>query len=254
MIQPLRRGAVLAVVAGALVAITGLTQAQDENAKSAEPRESAGQDAKGPASSERDSGVILKVETIAKEGKGHSGKGRHHHAGTRVTINTAVPWSDWVRDQAVAPAEASSEGAKAETKKGEGDSVATEGQPVSPDTIVVVEITPATKVETRYRSSTDQVTEGSPSPEGAGDVEKSTDPAEGKKPGAHHRKDHQTKAERAEARHLKPRQFVDVEYTEVDGHNHASRIIILKPIGGPNTPASEDQPEPKAGEKKAESK
>ena len=115
---------------------------------------------------ERASGVIVKVEPIAKvdtdQAKHKDSKGDKARL-VRLTINTNAIWSDWARDQVTAnanqtPKKAAEKGAK---------SVATEGQPESKNSLVVIALTPASKVETRFRTLTDETTKGAKTPRGA---------------------------------------------------------------------------------------
>src|SRR5689334_7349173 len=97
MNHPSQRLAALAAVAGLLVAASGLSTAQD--AKSRPDEKGPGTPTKGP---QRVAGVIVKIEDGARddgESKGESKKDRRAARGRRLTINTAVVWRDWVRDQ-----------------------------------------------------------------------------------------------------------------------------------------------------------
>src|SRR4051794_31109401 len=119
-------------------------------------------------------GVIVKAEHVNHAGaaseKGHS---------VRLTINTAAVWRDWARDQATidpkSPKEAAAKGNR---------SIATTGEPISPDSTVVVVVGPDTLVETRYRSSTDEISEGARNPANAARAEAKTDPQDTSKQGA----------------------------------------------------------------------
>jgi len=236
MRQPQRRWFLCVAVAAVGVLASGVAGAQQE-AKSRRGQPKG--DLKGTPKDEKVSGVIVKVEDLPATGSG-KGKGKANASlhGKRLTINTAAVWRDWVRDQATTnPAATPKEAAKA----GE-NSVATKGQPKSEDTLVIVDVLPASKVETRFRSSTDEASEGATSPAAAADVEK--DPADTSK-GKDKGRDHSTgKPPQFDSASLKPGLFVDVQFRHDDDHaqNRASTIFVVRPIGGPNTGAGEAAP------------
>jgi hypothetical protein len=174
---------------------------------------------------QRGEGVIVRVEPTGKDAKQKKGKVRH----VRVTVNTAAVWRDFVRDQASI---AGSSDPKKVAEKGE-NSIATQGQPVSDDTAFVVEVGPETRVQMRYRSSTDETNKGSRTKEGAEKKDGSPESGDVKRS----RKDE--KAPKVVTGDLKPGMFVEVE----SRRGKASSLIVLRPIGGPDTPASEERPE-----------
>src|SRR5262249_49185469 len=179
-------------------------------------------------------GVIIKVEDVPKAG-------REQHRGKRLTINTAAVWSDWVRDQATVKPPTST---KDEAKEG-ANSIATKGEPVSPDTTVIVDVIHDTKVETRYRSATDEASEGARTPAGA--ARKESDPAADRSA----RKDREdknlgtSKGPQFDAAKLQPGLFIDVEFHRVSDQNRAHKVVVLRPVGGPDTPAREAEPQRK---------
>src|SRR5207249_4948891 len=109
-----------------------------------------------------------------------------------VTINTAAVWDDYVRDQATPPAKAE---APPDAAKG-ANSVATKGEPQSESTLVRVEVGPRTRIEVRYRSSTDATSLGGPTPKAAAKAE--TDATEGQP-----QRNPRREAKEAEVRDLK---------------------------------------------------
>ena len=154
----------------------------------------------------------------------------------RLTINTAAVWRDWVRDQATldpkSPRAAAVEGEK---------SIATAGEPRSADTTVVVVVAPDTRIETRYRSSTDEVSEGARTPEGAAKAQAATDPADTSRP----RVDRSAaKPAKFTADDLKPGVWVEVHYKDVKSREKATLVRVMRPIGGPQTSAADDTPPP----------
>jgi hypothetical protein len=150
-----------------------------------------------------------------------------------LTINTAIPWADYVRDQAVAPEKAEKSGnAKPKTK----ESVAVEGQPAAEPNEQVIHVDPATKIELRYRSSTDESDDGSATVAGAEAAQ--ADPAtvtgeESKRIAA--------KPVKLQADGLRVGQYVIVEYHETPAQLPATKIIVLKPVGGADTSAKDDE-------------
>jgi hypothetical protein len=168
--------------------------------------------------SQKGSGVITRIEDVAGgedpapkgEDRARSGRTR---GGKRLTVNTAAVWRDYVREQP----SGDDKGRKAETPKVD-HSVTTKGQPASRDVNVTVLATPRTRIETRWRASDDEATEGA-----------GTSAEARQKPAA--------KAVTGGLSDLKTGQFVDVEYRRGRDRNSAFRIYILRPSGGPNTPA-----------------
>lgn len=199
-------------------------------------------DLKGEEAPQLISGVITKVEPVTKGASAGSTvdetakEGKQLPRLVRLTINSEIPWSDWVRDQATAaPA---TTGKKDEAKKEVG-SVATKGQPNSAQALVPIDLGPGLKVVDRYRSSTDETDEGGRTVESA--QKKATDPAQAK-PNAKS-KAAAAKAPKYTVETLKPGLFVEVEYRHTQAQNRAISLVVLHPIGGADTPAVDALPE-----------
>lgn len=164
-------------------------------------------------------GVIVEVEKVGDDKDKDKARQR-----VKITVNTAAVWSDYVRDEArVKGAESANDGA---------NSVATKGEPVSPNNVVVAEVGAMTNLSTRFRSSTDETNKGSRTVEGA--EKKDGSPASDDVK----RRPRDKKAPKTVIGDLKVGQFVEVEAKG----GKATRVIVLKPVGGPNTPASEAKP------------
>ena len=162
-------------------------------------------------------GVIVKVEKVGDD------KDKAPQR-VKITVNTAAVWSDYVRDEArVKGTESAKDGA---------NSVATKGEPVSPNNVVVAEVGAGTNLSTRFRSSTDETNKGSRTVEGA--EKKDGSPASDDVK----RRPRDKKAPKTVIGDLRVGQFVEVEAKG----GTATRVIVLKPVGGPNTPASEAKP------------
>lgn len=221
---------VAAVVVAVWVTLPGLSLAQRTKAQ---PRSSSSSSSsKNESRKERASGVITKVErvksgatpgsTIRKEAEA----GRERAATHRLTINTNAVWRDWARDQAQMQDRGS---ARKDAAKGD-NSVAAKGEPVDANSLVVVDVGPETRIETRFRSPDDETSKGSRTPEAVGgDGEKSDGR---RKPAA--------KAVRFRVSDLKPGLFVEVDFRHVTAQNPASTVAVIRPIGGPDA-------SPKAG-------
>ncbi len=237
---PLGRRTVLSLATATLVAASGLGLAQEGKgkAKSSSP--------KGSASAERASGVIIKAEPVTKGATPGSTitdeakKGRQAPRSVRLTINTAVVWRDWARDQAT---EDVTKSAKKDAEEGV-NSIATLGQPVSADTTVLVDVGPDTRVETRFRSPTDETSKGATTPEGAREEDDSSSDAAKSKSRAGKTKSAE-KGPRFGVGDLKPGLFVEAEFRHVAAQNPASVVTVIRPIGGPDTSAKEAAPESK---------
>ena len=219
---------------GALVAVLSLLLAAPAFAQTTEAKKKE-KTLPPPANARHQltSGVIVKAEPLTRAGAPTSDpeKATRH---VRLTINTAAVWRDWVRDQASlepkSPRAAAVQGEK---------SIATTGEPRSADTTVVVEVAPGTLIETRYRSSTDEVSEGARTPEGAAKAEASTDPADTTKP----RVDHSAaKPSRFTADDLKPGPWIEVHYKDAKTREKATLVRVMRPIGGPQTSAADEKP------------
>jgi hypothetical protein len=229
MSHSLRRWTVCALVAACWCTAASLASAQDTKARKGRTPD----ELKGAPKDERVSGVILKVEDLPAQGTAGSAP-----RGKRVTINTAVVWRDWVRDQASAKPTASPKEAAREGN----NSVATKGQPASKDTLVIVDLLPDSKVETRFRSSTDETGEGAKTPEGAAAAEK--DPADTSRPKTPARAS--AKPPQFDMASLKPGLFVDAEFRRDtnQSQNRASTIYVVRPVGGAETSAKDAAPGP----------
>lgn len=237
MFRTLRHCAAVAGVTALLAAVPAAWSAQDPQAKS--PAPGKGDAArKGPAQPRTVSGVIVKVEPI-REGASPGSttddlakEGKQPPRTLRFTLNSAVPWRDWVRDQATQPLTASPEKQAAEGNQ----SVATKGEPAEKSLLVVVDVAPATKVETRFRSSTDESSPGAKTPEAAARAQ--ADPAAEPDAKAEARSD-KAKPAQFSAGDLKPGLFVEVEYQHERAQNRAEVVRVLRPVGGPDTSAAE---------------
>ncbi|WZO97615.1 hypothetical protein EP7_004657 [Isosphaeraceae bacterium EP7] len=211
-----RRIALFALISGALAPMTA--DAQDVQGKEVPDPPKAQR--KDGAASERVSGVIVKVDR-------RPGDGPKDKLPVVVTVNADVIWSDWARDQAtLGTVKTTDKAARAGAK-----SVATEGQPKDKDNLIVIELGPDSKIETRFRASTDETTKGSATPAGA--REGSVDPAA---------KDQATDKDKKPLT-LKPADLKDGLFVEVDyrrasaSKNLAASLVVLRPIGGPDTAA-----------------
>lgn len=179
------------------------------------------------------SGVIVKVDDVRRgEADRDSGKSG---AAKCVTINTAAVWRDWVRDQArvktdVNPKSAAREG---------GNSIATKGEPKSPDTLVKVEVCADTKIDTRYRSATDATGAGAKTPAAAAEAEKDRrDTSQGNRPDLRSRPG----GPKFTLADLKPGLFVQVEFRPDQKERPASCLSVLRPVGGADIPAKDAAP------------
>ena len=151
--------------------------------------------------------------------------------GSLLTINTAAVWTEFARDQAP---ERSKAVTKADAAKGD-QSTAARGEPADENTEVKVEIGGDSTLEVRFRASDDETSAGSATPAGAVASEKETPRASDEGKDA---KKAQAPA-RIAAKDLRKGLFVEVDYRERKGVNRASRLVVIKPIGGPNTSDSE---------------
>ncbi|GAC1448931.1 MAG: hypothetical protein NVSMB9_32570 [Isosphaeraceae bacterium] len=221
-----RHAEVAALTCAVSVAFSTLVFAQAQR----KPRDETRSSASSPtvATRERVSGVILKVETVKKgansgsatEKDSHSGK--KHQATHRLTINTNAVWRDWARDQA----QKRDEGTPKKDSDSGKNSVATKGEPVDENSLVVVDIGHQTHVETRFRSADDETSKGTTQPEDASDT---------KNAGLNRAKN--TKPVKFHIRDLKPGLFVEADFRHVEARNPVSRITVIRPIGGPDSSA-----------------
>jgi hypothetical protein len=188
-------------------------------------------------------GVITRVEPS------QSGARRPGQA-WKVTIKTDAVWRDFVRDQAVAPTKAARTGIAKAASKGR-ESVATEGQPQAKQTLIAVDLNPQTDITMRYRSSTDAIGEGSATPEGAGRAETASDKASGREssatPEERGSRRQALKARRLEMSELRPGLWVEVNFEHQGQQNQARRVIVMRPVGGPDTSPDKEKPDLSGG-------
>jgi len=181
---------------------------------------------------ERASGVIVKVEPIAKADAGRSKPDDSKETNAdkarlvRLTINTDAVWRDWARDQVSAnatqsPKKAAEKGAK---------SVATKGEPQTENSLVVIALTPASKVETRFRTLTDETTKGA----------KTARDARGDVPGRPKSKD--SGSPHFAAADLRPGLFVEVDFHRRDGSQQASTVTVIRPVSEQGVPTEPGKP------------
>ena len=230
MLQRVFRSASRATVfVGLMLATSGLTLGDDKQSNSRGRSEST----LGKAS-----GVITKVEPP-------SGGDKRARQAWRLTINTDVGWRDFVRDQAASPKKAAKTGTAKAAAKGR-KSVATEGHPQENQLLVTIDVDPQPEITMRYRSSTDAIGEGSATPEGAGKAETASDKssdrdtsAKSDRPGLRRQA---LKARKLDLKELKPGLWVDVEIRHQDKENQARRVIVMRPVGGPDTSPDKEQP------------
>ena len=245
---PLGRRTVLSLATAALIAASGLGLAQQDKGKA----KAKSSPAKGSATTERASGVIIKAEPVTKGATPGSTitdeakKGRQVPSSVRLTINTAAVWRDWARDQAT---EDVSKSAKTGADEGK-NSIATLGQPVSADTTVLVDVGPSTRVETRFRSPTDETSKGAATPAEARKEDDPTPDADADKSKSRAASKSAEKGPRFGVGDLKPGLFVEVDYRHVTAQNPASVVTVIRPIGGPDTTAKEAAPASKTDSSK----
>jgi hypothetical protein len=216
MLHQTSRGVSRAAVVGTLLMACGLVVADDK------------QQAKGgrkPSDAERASGVIARIEPTERGDKDTK-------RSWIVTINTDVVWRDFVRDQATDPARAARTGTGKAARKGR-EAVATEGHPKGEQMMVTVLLDPETEITMRYRSSTDAIGEGSPTPEGASRAEAAADNEGGRTSPKPKRLVMQARS--LAARELKPGLWVEVEFRRDDNRNKARHLMVMRPVGGPDT-------------------
>lgn len=213
----------LIIVASAL-----FSRAQVPNDRQREPR-------RGNPNAERAAGVVIKVEPIGKgessgsKAEGESRRARSRHVSRRLTINTAAVWRDWARDQVT---DKPTESAKAEAAEGQ-NSVATKGEPAEKDSLVVVDIGPRTRVETRFRIVADETSKGYKTPEEA--RSSNTDPA-AEKPKGSSRRTRPEQPTHFKADDLRAGLFVEVDFRhEREKKNRTERdvaatITVIRPV------------------------
>jgi len=224
MLQQMSRGARSAAVVGALLMACGPALADDK-----QPAKSG----RKAAETDRASGVIARIEPTERGDKDTK-------RSWKLTLNPDVVWRDFVRDQATDPARAARTGPRKAAEKGK-ESVATEGHPKDDQLMVTVLVDPETEISMRYRSSTDAIGAGSPTPEGASKAEADNDNEGGRTASADSRrsdsesKRQPPKARSLEAGELKPGLWVEVDFRHGDKLNRARRVMVMRPVGGPDT-------------------
>lgn len=214
MSQSLHRWKVCALASALVVSIHAPGLAQ-------EPKEApAAKSTPAINQAERVSGVIVKVEPIAsgdserpKQADSKKAKSARSRL-VRLTINTDAVWRDWARDQVTvnatqSPKQAAEKGAK---------SVATEGEPETKNSLVVIALTPASKVETRFRTLTDETTKGARTASEA----RSDEPA--------HSQSKNAKSPHFAAADLRPGLFVEVDFRRQHGADQASTVTVIRPV------------------------
>ena len=213
---------IVVAASGLVVSASGLGLGQQEKA--------APTAAKGDSSRpEKVEGVILKVEKVAKAGNAKDGE-KPGPVLLKLSINTNAVWRDWARDQAQARDEGSP---KKDAAKG-ANSVATKGQPADENSLVVVEVASSTRVETRFRSPTDETSKGVTSPEKVKSDEV-TSPAV--RPTG--------KPVQFRAEDLLPGLFVEAEFrpSGPQARNTASSVTVVRPISVlSSSPAAQSTP------------
>jgi hypothetical protein len=214
----------LMVVSSALLVVgSGLVLAQ-------QGKDAPAASKKGSPKEEIISGVILKVEKVPRVDAKGEGK-KSDAALLRLSINSNAVWRDWARDQAQIRDEGSP---KKDAAKG-AKSIATTGQPADENSVVVIEVTDATRVETRFRSPTDETSKGETSPEKV----KSDEGTASKVP---------PKGKPVEFRteDLLPGLFVEAEFRPSGTKKKidtAKTVTVIRPINVPETaPASGTSP------------
>jgi len=163
--------------------------------------------AKANPSAERASGVIIKAEPIAA-------------GGLRLTINTAAVWRDWARDQAVvdpnvSPRKAAERGA---------NSIATKGEPQTKDDLVVIKLSPETKLDTRFRMMNDETTKGASTPAAA------VKDAAGPKDESRGSRTHAAKPPQFKTSDLKPGLFIEADFRRAGGDNLVKSVTVIRPV------------------------
>jgi hypothetical protein len=183
-------------------------------------------------SREKSSGVVIKVERTPGDPERKSF--------WRMTVNTDVVWRDFVRDQAVDPNRVARTGIAKAASKGK-ESIAVKGHPTADPLLLSVDLDPQTEVTVRYRSSTDAMSEGSATPDGASRSELANEQSgKSKTSNAKTRPDSKRevlKPRTLEPMELKPGLWVDVEFRHNEAGNRARRVTVLRPVGGPDTPS-----------------
>jgi len=228
-----RRWAHCALAASIVTLASTGVAGQEPGAPDRSPKDKEGRPA------ERASGVIIKVEPIARGSSSASSaeKGnparREETQAFRLTINTAAVWSDWARDQVV---NGTAETTKKAARRG-ADSVATRGEPVSKDTVVMIHLNPSSKVETRFRTLADETSKGSKTPEEARrqDAVEAHGADAGTKSKSSDSKTQVAKPVRFRASDLRPGLYVEVDFRHIQAGNVASTVAVIRPVGAAAT-------------------
>jgi hypothetical protein len=208
----LGRGKTVVAMASALLVVTsglGLARQKEVQAPSEKARAS---------STEKIAGVILKAVPVSKKGK-EKADGKKGAVPLRLSINTNAVWRDWVRDQSQTRDEGP---AKKDAAKG-ANSVATKGEPTDDNSLVVIDVVTETRIETRFRSPTDDTTKGVTTPEKVAADDGTTS-----------KKTSTAKPVQFRAEDLLPGLYVEVEYRHSDAQNQktnrASTVTVIRPI------------------------
>jgi hypothetical protein len=214
----LRGRLVVGLAAALLVAPPGPGRAEDQGANGRSDAATKKTDAQGRAS-----GVIVKIERVkpgASSGTSTDKSDRPRgHRTLRLTINTAAVWRDWARDRAL---QSNSESSNKAADEG-ANSVASKGEPQDEDTLVVVDLTSATKVETRFRTPEDETRKGSKTPEAA------------RGGSGRAARDDPAKPTHFAAHDLKPGLFVEVDFRHKTGRNRATTVCVIRPVSDTGT-------------------
>jgi hypothetical protein len=206
------RGAA-AVALASLFAFLGpgyVARGQDDQGKSSPP-------VKSETKTEKASGVLLKVEKISTGNSEGAALEKRSHIGQsrlRLVINTNAVWRDWARDQARVQDPGSP---RTDADKGRS-SIATKGEPADANGLVVVDLVPETRIETRFRAPDDESSRGSKTPDAAREYDR---PASKDARGVTFGPDD-----------LKSGLYVEVEYRHVTARNPASVVTVVRPISG----------------------
>jgi len=174
-------------------------------------------------------GIVVKVETFQDKG---STAGKSAPESWVVTVKTDAVWRDFVRDQAVAPEKAAKISSTRAASKGR-KSVANEGQPIDPNQVATAALDGKTRLAIRFRSSTDEATQGARTPEGAAKAEEAADAAS---PNATSASTTAVKPKSITTKDLKPGLWVEIELKPGDS-KHAQSLTVLQPVEDVKVPA-----------------
>jgi hypothetical protein len=235
-----------------VVSVAAFAQEKEKDKGKGDSRVSEGESPRvvSPAH-QRVSGVIIKLEPIrgsASSSAGDAERKRESAPTHRLTINDAIPWADWVRDQVGQNLNASP---KEQARSG-SNSVATKGQPRSEESLVVIVIDPNTRIDTRFRVDSDERSKGSATPAEARSA--SEDPL------SHPAKADSTTREKSDSREsgiarfrvqdLMPGLYVEIDFAQKDGLNVAQTLTVLRPLRGADSAAPTASDKGKATGKK----